>query len=83
MDRKDKHFLVSIAALSLGLVSVPAAGKILVVEAKAVDQLDTIRAVVRESLSDGSDAVKENDPGKPAKRGLLAQWNNWANWWNG
>lgn len=82
--RPEKHFLLSIAALSFGLVSTPAAGKTLVEEAKAIDQLSAIRAVVHETLGDGLDAARENNPGKGAKlRGLIAQWNNWANWWNG
>jgi hypothetical protein len=84
-DRSEKHFLLSIAALSFGLVGAPAAGKTSVEEAKAIDQLPAIRATVRETLSNGLDAaVAEKDPVKRAKlRGLIAQWNAWGNWWNG
>jgi hypothetical protein len=84
-DRSEKHFLLSIAALSFGLVGAPAAGKTPVEEAKAIDRLPAIRSAVRETLGNSLDAAAaEKDPVERAKlRGLIAQWNTWGNWWNG
>jgi len=82
--KSEKRFLLSIAALSFGLVSAPAAGETSVEEVKAIDQLPAIRAAVRETLGNSLDAAAtENDPVKRAKlRGLIAQWNTWGNWGN-
>jgi hypothetical protein len=79
MDKHKKHLLWSVAAFTLGLVSMPPASQSLVVdEGRAIDRLPEIRAVLRDALEEGRAL------GVPSGSTKVAQdWPNWTNWGNG
>lgn len=79
MDKHKKHLLWSAAAFTLGLVSMPTVSQSLAVEeAKAIDRLPEIRAVLRDALEQGRDLV-----GPSGSTKLAQDWPNWTNWGNG
>lgn len=79
MDKHKKHLLWSVAALSLGLMSVPPSAASIPAEGeRAIDRLPEIRALLRGALEEGT------EPMTPSGLSRLAQdWPNWTNWGNG
>lgn len=78
MQKKNKRFLWSAAALALGLVGAPSPSLGTArEEARAIDRLPEIRAAIRSQLEDGEDRTGLSKLGR-----LLAQWGNWPNWSN-
>jgi hypothetical protein len=76
MDKHEKRLLWSAATLTLGLVSAPVSSHgMAVAEARAIDRLPEIRAVLRGALDEGTQPTNPSGSGKR----LAQEWTNWGN----